>query len=233
MIWGKTAWTGRRRGPLLLAVLMTPPALLPAAAATMPPVEMKVVDDADGAPIAEVAALFLETAREGTITGHGGRGAILFAAEAVSAPGGELRFAKQEFSGYPFLLNTVHENPSMLLLKPGYAPLFLVNQSHIIPTLAEASIWEYTGKTVRMKKAAATDGQNLGYLVNLRTNSVLGFGGLSGSCTWKHTPHTVVAADRMFPGPSTTLRTLLMNDALFVRQGCGSPKAFFAPYLRP
>jgi hypothetical protein len=39
-------------------------------------------------------------------------------------------------------------------------------------------------------------------------------------------------ADRMFPDPGSTLRTLFMNDALFVQQGCGSPTAFFEPYLR-
>jgi hypothetical protein len=39
----------------------------------------------------------------------------------------------------------------------------------------------------------------------------------------------------MFPNPgkTNTLRTLFMNDALFAQQGCGSPKAFFEPYVRP
>jgi len=34
-------------------------------------------------------------------------------------------------------------------------------------------------------------------------------------------------------GPTTSrLQFLFMNDGLFVQKGCGSPKAFFAPYLR-
>ena len=81
-------------------------------------------------------ALFRGSAREGTITGHGGKHAVLFAAEAVSDEAGELRFSKQDFDSQPFFLNTNYENPSMLLLKPGYAPLQLYNQLRIVPTLA-------------------------------------------------------------------------------------------------
>jgi hypothetical protein len=83
--------------------------LLPAApviAATMPAVKMKVVDEHDGTPIPGLVALFWGTAREGTITGHGGKHAILFAVEAVSDESGELRFPKQDFSSYaPLVLH--------------------------------------------------------------------------------------------------------------------------------
>ena len=196
----------------------------------MPPVKMNVVDEHDGTPIPGVVAMFWGTGREGTITGHGGKQAILFAVEAVSDEAGELRFPKQDFSSQPFFLNTNYENPSMLLLKPGYAPLVLRNQLRIVPTLAEASIWEHEGKTVKMKKATDDAMRHQAYWVTTDTDMML-----VGVCTWKRVPRALVAADRMFPDPghTTSLRKLFMNDALFAQHGCGSPKAFFAPYLRP
>lgn len=206
--------------------------LAPAGAATMPAVTMKVLDEHDGRPIPGLVALFWATAREGTFTGHGGRQAVLFAAEAVSDESGVLRFPKQDFESQPFFLNTNYENPSMLLLKPGYAPLVLHNQLRIVPTLAEVSTWEYEGRAVKMKKATDEDLRRQAYLVTTYTDMMLGF---DGGCTWKRVPRSLAAADRMFPRPgkSTTLRTLFMNDALFVQKGCGSPKTFFEPYLRP
>ena len=216
-------------GGLTLSLSLAAGAVL---AAEMPAVRMKVVDEQDGAPIPDLVALFLGTAHEGTFTGHGGKQAILFAVEAVSDAAGELRFAKQSFRSQPFFLNTIYENPSMLLLKPGYAPLTLHNRLRIIPTLAEASVWEYEGKTVKMKKATADELRQQAYLVTLQTDIVVGF---EGGCGWKRAPRTLVVADRMFPDPgkTNTLRTLFMNDALFVQRGCGSPKAFFEPYRRP
>lgn len=207
-------------------------AAVPVTAATMPAVKMNVVDEHDGMPIPGLVALFWGTAREGTITGHGGKHAILFAVEAVSDESGELHFPKQDFRSQPFFLNTNYENPSMLLLKPGYAPLALYNQLRIVPTLAEASRWEYEGKTVKMKKATDDEMRRQAYLITTYTDMMLGF---DRGCTWKRVPRALVAADRMFPDPgkTNTLRTLFMNDALFVQQGCGSPKAFFEPYLRP
>ena len=201
-------------------------------AAIMPAVTMKVVNEHDGTPISGVVALFRGTAHEGTFTGHGGKHALLFAVEAVSDESGELRFPRQDFSNQPFFLNTNYENPSMLLLKPGYAPLVLYNQLRIVPTLAEASIWEYEGKTIRMKKATEDELRRQAYLTTIFTDSVLGF---DRACTWKRAPLTLIAADRMFPhaGKASSLRTLFMNEALLVQQGCGSPKAFFDQYLRP
>lgn len=221
-----------RRLRTVLAPLMALLALvaIPACAASMPAVTMKVVDESSGMPVAGVVALIWGTAHEGTITGHGGKGAILFTAEAVSDRSGELHFPNQEFNAEPFFLNTNYENPQMILLKPGYAPLSLHNEQHIIPTLAEASVWERDGQTVTMKKA--TDAEILGqaYWMTQSTNMVAGPG-----CAWKRSPQIVVTADRMFgnSGSMTTLGFLFMNDALFVKEGCGSPKAFFASYLRP
>jgi len=206
-------------------------AAIPVIAATMHAVKMKVLDERDGTPIPGLVALFWGTAREGTITGHGGKRAILFAVEAVSDESGELHFPRQDFSSQPFFLNTNYENPSMLLLKPGYAPLVLHNQLRIVPTLAEASTWEYEGKTVKMKEATDDPMRQQAYLITTYTNMMLG---VDGGCTWKRVPRALVMADRMFPNPgkTNTLRTLFMNDALFVQRGCGSPKAFFEPYLR-
>ena len=201
-------------------------------AATMPAVTMKVVDEGDGTPVPGVVALFRGTARQGTLTGHGGEQALLFAVEAVSDGSGELRFPEQNFSSQPFFLNTNYENPSMLLLKPGYAPLVLTNQLRILPTLAEASVWEFHGKTIRMKRATESDLRRYADLTTLITDSVVKF---DRACLWKRAPLTLVAADRMFPraGQASSLRTLLMNEALLVQQGCGSPKAFLDRYLRP
>ena len=196
----------------------------------MPAVTMHVADE-HATPIAGVVAMFWETAREGTFTGHGGREPVLFVVEAVSDQSGELRFPRQDFNSQPFFGNTNYENPSMLLLKPGYEALDLHNQAHIVPTLAEASMWEYDGKTVTMKTKAAEDPYHMeAYLVTLETNMMLGF---DLGCTWKRVPRTLVAADRIFPDPgeTTSLRTLFLNDALYVQRGCGSPTQFFKPYL--
>lgn len=203
-----------------------------AIAGTMPAVKMAVVNEQDGAPVPGVVALFSRMAREGSLTGHGGRHAVLFAAEAVSDQAGELRFPKQDFDTQPFFLNTNHENPSMLLLKPGYAPLVLRNQLRVVPTPAEASQWEYDGKTVKMKKADAGELRRHAYLVTTHTDRIVP---PDRRCMWKRVPRALVAADRMFPAPgkTNTLRTILMNDALFAEHGCGSPSAFFEPYLRP
>ena len=204
-------------------------AAVSAMAATMPAVTMKVVGEQEGMPIEGAVALFWGAGREGTMTGHGGRHAILFAAEAVSDPSGELRFPRQDFRSQPFFLNTNYENPRMLLLKPGYAPLHLYNQLRSVPTLAEASRWEYDGKTVRMKKATDDEIRKQGYLVSTYTDMMLA----GRECIWQRVPRVLVVADRMFPHPgkTNTLRTLFMNDALFAQDGCGSPKAFFEPYL--
>jgi hypothetical protein len=229
--------TAKNRWPRLFAVMALFPALLalavlPVTAATMPAVKMTVVEEHDSTPIPGVVALFWGTAGEGTITGHGGKHAVLFAVEAVSDQSGELRFQKQVFSGQPFFLNTNYENPRMLLLKPGYAPLVLYNQLRIVPTLADVLRWEYEGATVRMKKATDDELRQQAYLIKTYTNMMLGF---DRGCTWKSVPRTLVTADRMSPDPgrTSTLRTLFMNDAMFVQRGCGSPKAFFESYLRP
>ena len=73
----------KNRRPRFFAVLASLPTLLslavvPVIAATVPAVNMNVVDEQDGTPIPGLVALFWGTAREGTITGHGGKHVILF-----------------------------------------------------------------------------------------------------------------------------------------------------------
>lgn len=200
--------------------------LLLVSAATMPPVQNTVVDEQDGKPIAGVVALFWGSAREGTFTGHGGRHAVLFAVEAVSDESGALRFPSQEFKSMPFFLNTNYENPAMLFLKPGYVPLVVRNETRIIPNLAEASRWDHHGRTIRLKRASAAEIERHAYPVTLYTDA------MAAGCTWQRVPRALVTADRLFPKPgkTTTLGFLLLNDALIAKE-CGSPKAFFKPYL--
>src|SRR4030067_794645 len=98
---------------------------------------------------------------------------IVLGVEAFPDEAGELRFPKQDFRSQPFFLNTNYETPSMLLLKPGYAPLILYNQLRIVPTLAEASRWEYEGKTVKMKKATDDEMRRHTHLINTHTEMVV------------------------------------------------------------
>jgi hypothetical protein len=203
-----------------------------ACAATMPPVRMKLVDAEDGRPVAGVHVLFQATAREGTFTGHGGRGVSLFAAEAVTDDAGELRLPKQEFSAQPFFLNTNYENPSMLLLKPGYALVILHNRRRSVPDLKEITVWEYNEQTIRMKRGADVETSTALYLAATYANQAMADGAL---CGWKKFPRFLVALDRAAQRDkqvSSPLQFLLQNDQVFVDRGCGSPKTFFEPYLR-
>jgi hypothetical protein len=68
------------------------------------------------------------------------------------------------------------------------------------------------------------------------------------SCSWKKIPRFLVVVDRAaadwerkrtsrtdelrFREVRSPLRDILMNDELFAQKDCGSPKAFFEPYLR-
>lgn len=53
--------------------------------ATMPALQMTLVDAEDDRPVAGAHVLFHAGAREGTFTGHGGRHATLFVVETVTA----------------------------------------------------------------------------------------------------------------------------------------------------
>jgi len=215
--------------------------------ATMPPVRMKLVDAQDGSPIGGAHVLFQGSAQEGTFTGHGGRRANLFVVEAVTDDTGEIRLPKQEFSPQPFFLNTTYNNPSMVVLKPGYVLLILTNTLRIIPNLDEVTTWQYDNQTVKMKRA--TTDSDIPHAVYFSKQYAEMTASEKNICYWKRIPRFLVATDRLAAdwerkratltdaalrnrvvfGP---LRQILMNERFFVEKGCGSAKAFFEPYLR-
>ena len=219
----------------------------PGFAATMPPVRMKFVDAQDDRPVPAAHVLFQGSAQEGTLTGHGGRLANLFVVESVTDDAGEVRLPKQEFSPRPFFLNTNYDNPSMVVLKPGYALVVLTNHLRIIPTLEEMTTWQYDNQTIKMKRAT-TDNEmpHAVYFAAIYAEQTMSEQNL---CSWQKIPRFLVATDRMAAewdrkrttladpalrnrAVTSPLRKILMNDKFFTEKGCGPPKVFFEPYLR-
>lgn len=211
--------------------------------ATMAAVHMKVVDAADASPVANAHVLFQAWAREGTLTGHGGRGALLFAAEAVTGPDGGFRIPPQEFKAYPFFLDTNYENPSMVVFKPGYDVLILHNERTLVPGLDDMKRWEHDGRTVKLARAA--DDTQVNHAVHWAAEHAMS---ASADCGWKKAPRFLVAVDRAvaewnqrrasvadrelsFKFERSPLQVLLQNEEWMTQHGCGSPGAFFAPYL--
>jgi len=238
---------GARQRPFsFLAGLLLCGLVAPAFPATMPPVRMKVVDEQDGHPVAGAFVLFQASAHEGTFTGHGGQTVLLFAAEAVTDNAGELQLARQEFSSQPFFLNTNYHNPQMVLFKPGYVAVTLINYRVIIAELRDVTTWMYDRQTIRMKRATSDKetGLAVGAASSLAQQSVD-----VKNCSWKKIPRFLSAVHRAVADwnrkrPSladaslrlhevrSPLGDILMNDVFFAQYGCGSPKAFFEPYLR-
>ena len=216
-------------------------------AATMPAVRMKFVDAQDGSPVAGALVLFHASAHEGTFTGHGGKVATLFVAEAASDDMGEVRFPKQEFPAQPFFLNTNYHNPTMVVLKPGHALLVLANTLRIVPTLEEVTVWQYDGQTVKL--ARATKDADRAHAATFAAMYADGTMSERTPCAWKSIPRFLVAADRLAgewnrmrkdtTDPAlrhrvvtSPLEKITANEKFFVGKGCGSPRAFFEPYLR-
>jgi hypothetical protein len=212
----------------------------------MPPIRMKVVDAQDGSPVAGAHVLFLGTAQEGMLTGHGGRTANLFAVETMTDDAGELRLPKQEFSAQPFFLNTVYHNPRLVVLKPGYALLTLTNTLRVIPNLDEATQWQYNDQIVKMTRSTDSDIPSTVYFAGLYAEQTVSEKNI---CFWKKVPRFLVAVDRLAvewtqkratiadpalrnKSVSSPLQKILMNEQVFADNGCGSAKAFFEPYLR-
>jgi len=231
---------------LLLGALLC---LLPAPGfpATMPAVRMTIVDAQDDRPVAGAHVLFHAGAREGTFTGHGGRGATLFVVETMTDEAGALRLPKQDFSAQPFFLNTNLENPAMLIFKPGYVLVDLRNTRRIIAESQDVTTWQYNDQTIKLKRAT-TDSETshavewAGTFANLTM-------GPPDLCAWKKIPRFLVALDRAAAEwnrkrasladdflrrhvVSSPLERVLMNEAFYIEKGCGSAKAFFEPYLR-
>ena len=219
----------------------------PAVPATMPPVRMKFVDSQDGRPVAGAHVLFQANAHEGTMTGHGGTAANLFVIEEVTDDSGEIHLPKQDFSPRPFFLNTNYHNPSMVVFKPGYVLVILTNSLRIVPNLDEVTTWQYDNQTIKMKKAA-TDNDIPHALTYAAIYAEMPVSEKS-SCAWKKIPRFLVAVDRSTSewnrkrvtlsdaalrrkAVSSPLQKILMNEKFFAERNCGSPKAFFEPYLR-
>lgn len=230
---------------LLTALLVLLP--FPVAAATMAPVRMKMIDAEDGSPVQGAHVLFQANAREGTLTGHGGRSANLFVAEALTDVAGEFRFPKQDFSSQPFFLNTVYLGPSMVVLKPGYVLVVLTDLNRLFPTLKELTTWQYSNQTIKMKRLTTEDE------VVQSLDSAVMYAEMPASeknpCFWKQYPRFLVSLDRLvkeWEGKRATvadtslrnrrvanpLQKILMNEQFFVEQGCSPPRAFFEPYGR-
>lgn len=212
----------------------------------MPAVRMKLVDAQDDRPIAGAHVLFHAGARAGTWTGHGGRHATLFVAETVTDDSGELRLPKQDFSAQPFFLNTNYENPWMLIFKPGYVLVDLRNAGGRTD-LHDLTTWPFNNQTIKMKRVT-TDAETSRAIDWASTSANLTLGA-PDLCAWKKIPNFLVAVDRAAAEwnrrrgsladdflrrhtASSPLERVLMNETFYIEQGCGSPKAFFGPYLR-
>jgi hypothetical protein len=231
---------------LLLGLLLC---LLPSPGfpATMQAVRMKVVDAQDDSPVVGAHVLFHGGARAGTWTGHGGRHATLFVAEAVTDDAGQLQLPKQEFPAQPFFLNTNYDNPWMIVFKPGYVLVDLRNTRRIIAELQDLKTWQYNNQTIKMKRVA-TDADTSRAVDWAATSANLTLGP-PDLCSWKKIPRFLVAVDRSAAEwnrkresladdvlrrhtASSPLERVLMNETFYIEKGCGSPKAFFAGYLR-
>lgn len=226
-------------------LLCLPP--FPGFAATMPPVRMKVVDAQDGTPIAGAHVLFQGNAQEGTLTGHGGRLANLFVVEAVTDDSGEFRLPQQKFSPRPFFLSTNYHNPSMIVLKAGYALVILTGTHRTIPNLEELTTWQYDNQTITMRRA--TTENEMSHAVYWAATYADQTMGEMSICSWKKIPRFLLAVDRSAAEwnrkrtsvtdealrrktATSPLQRLLMNDNYYVEKGCGSPKVFFEAYPR-
>ena len=215
--------------------------------ATMPAIRMKIVDAQGDSPVVGAHVLFHAGAREGTWTGHGGRHATLFVAEAVTDHSGDLRLPKQEFSARPFFLSTNYENPAMVIFKPGYVLVDLRNSRRVIAELQDVSTWQYNHHTIKMKRA--TTDTETSHAVDWAATFANLTMGPPDVCSWKKIPRFLVAVDRSAAEwnrkrasltdeflrrhtASSPLERVLMNETYYIEKGCGSPKAFFQPYLR-
>jgi hypothetical protein len=139
---------------LIAVIALSLPAL--AAAETTRQIRMRVVEAGSGKPVAGAQVRYRAEAREGTSTGHGGRGAMLFDLATVSDASGAIEFPPTQFNPRIFGLfglNTNYENAEMTITREGYEPLELRNTLRVIPNLDEVIAWQYNGQTVELKPA--------------------------------------------------------------------------------
>jgi len=124
-----------------------------ALAETTKPIRMRVVDSASKVPLEGVLVAYCAQAREGTLTGHGGRVVTLFEVHARSTADGTITLAPAKFEAGPFGIfgmNTNYESPTVVLRKEGYKKRALHN-SISGTSLAAVTRWELNGATVEME----------------------------------------------------------------------------------
>ena len=122
-------------------------------AETTMPIRMRVVDSVSKVPLEGVLATYYAMAREGTLTGHGGRTVTLFEVQVQSTRDGTITLAPTRFDAGPFGLfgmNTNYESPTVILRKEGYRKRALHN-SISGTSLAAVTRWEWNGATVEME----------------------------------------------------------------------------------
>ncbi len=146
----------RVRGAAALVLLLLSAALLPAAARaeTTKPIRMRVVEAGTGKPVAGAEVRYSAEAWEGTLTGHGGRTALMFDIPARSDAEGVIAIPPTAVSARLFGifgLNTNYGNAEMRIRKPGYKTLVLRNNLRILPNLDEVIAWEHEGRTVELE----------------------------------------------------------------------------------
>jgi hypothetical protein len=219
--------------------------LLPDAhGATTREIRMNVVDT-EGRPIPGVHAFYSFTVSEGTLTGHGGRVALLASYETQTNAAGELVIPPQKVDLWHFWLSTNLDNPDLLLFKEGYeyetAGLFRWGGISL-PTKEAVLNFGSRKHTVVMKRAAdpETYWKSLEWTATLLTE-IFQYGE-ERQCDWKKIPRSLVALDGMLIRAealrppkafelSSPLRNLLDNDKYY-RSACSSTVDFFEPYLR-
>lgn len=138
----------------------------------------------------------------------------------------------------------------MIIFKPGYVLADLRNTRRIIAESQDVTTWQSNNQTIKLKRAA-TDRETshpvdwAGTFANLTMDP-------PDLCAWKKIPRFLVAVDRAAAEwnrkrasladdaddvlrrhvVSSPLERVSMNETFYIEKGCGSPKAFFEPYLR-
>lgn len=122
--------------------------------AKTPAIQMRFVDESDNNPVMDARVVFCGRAWEGTLTGHGGKTAVLFEIETVTDARGEINIPPKEFDARPFGMSTNYENSQMLIVKPGYATYKITNSGAAPNEVAAAINWQYNGMTIKLKRTA-------------------------------------------------------------------------------
>lgn len=150
-----TQSVGRATRKLRLAIFIVAASLpVQALAESTQPIRMRVVESGTGKPVAGAKVRYSAAVWEGTLTGHGGRTAIMFEVRGESDANGNIALPATQFSPRifgMFGMNTNYGNAVMHITQTGYEPVELRNNLRIIPNLDEVIAWEHQGRTVELK----------------------------------------------------------------------------------